>query len=366
MALQPFRLLWLDLIRVVAAQLIVLHHLAFYGPIAERIGREMPGLIDWLSDYARVAVQVFLVISGFLAARALHRYRALDALGVWSAIVRRYVRLFIPFVFALLIASLASIPARLWIGEGDWISAKPDALSILAHLTGLFDYLAIEALTVGAWYVTIDFQLHLLLLLSLWGCQRLARTEEGARRLWWAFVLGLAIESFFILSRNSQWDVTPFYFFGSFALGLAAERLSRRQEEVCPFERAVALVILGAASLSCAIDPAVRPAVALASAVLIAALARGLGASLQLQLERLPGGERMSRVLALSGRSAYSLFLIHFPLAILLNAIFGYLFGDSLHAAAVLAVLAWLGAMPFAWWMYRWVERPVIERAGPA
>lgn len=366
MVSQPARMLWLDLIRVIAAQLIVLHHLAFYGPIAERIGRDMPGLIEWLSDYARVSVQVFLVISGFLAARALHRYRALDAGGVWSAIVRRYVRLFIPFFFALLVASLASIPARLWIGEGDWISAKPDALSIFAHVTGLFDYLAIEALTVGAWYVTIDFQLHLLLLLSLWGGQRLTRTEAGAWRLWWAFVLGLALVSFFGLSRNSQWDVTPFYFFGSFALGLAAERLSRLKSDVSAFERGVALAILGAASLSFATDPAVRPAVALVSAVVIAALARGLGAPLQPFMEGLPGGAKMSRVLAASGRSAYSLFLIHFPLAILLNAIFGYLFGDSLHAAAVLAVLAWLGATPFAWWMYRWVERPVVERVGPA
>ena len=30
-----------------------------------------PGVIDWLADYARIAVQIFLVLGGYLAAASL-------------------------------------------------------------------------------------------------------------------------------------------------------------------------------------------------------------------------------------------------------------------------------------------------------
>ena len=67
----PSRLALIDALKAVASQFIVLHHLAFYGPMSDFTHQLWPGLITWLSQDARMAVQVFLVISGFLSARAL-------------------------------------------------------------------------------------------------------------------------------------------------------------------------------------------------------------------------------------------------------------------------------------------------------
>ncbi|HWU85444.1 MAG TPA: hypothetical protein VN028_08910, partial [Rhodocyclaceae bacterium] len=50
-----------DLLKAVAAQLIVFHHLSAYGPVAAVLGRTFPTLSHWLYDYARMAVQVFVV-----------------------------------------------------------------------------------------------------------------------------------------------------------------------------------------------------------------------------------------------------------------------------------------------------------------
>ena len=61
----------INLMKAGAAQLIVLHHLAFYGPMSDHVRPMWPSLIEWLSDTARIAVQVFLVIGGFLAAKSL-------------------------------------------------------------------------------------------------------------------------------------------------------------------------------------------------------------------------------------------------------------------------------------------------------
>ena len=54
------RLPLIDLLKVIGSQLIVLHHLAFYGPMADYAAPLMPALMGWLSDHARVVVQVFL------------------------------------------------------------------------------------------------------------------------------------------------------------------------------------------------------------------------------------------------------------------------------------------------------------------
>ena len=60
-----------DALKAIASQLIVLHHLSAYGPLSLTMREAFPGTMGWLFEYGRMAVQVFLVIGGFLAARAL-------------------------------------------------------------------------------------------------------------------------------------------------------------------------------------------------------------------------------------------------------------------------------------------------------
>jgi hypothetical protein len=67
------RLAFVDALKALACQLIVLHHLAFYGPMSDHAYSLAPALISWLSQDARMAVQAFLVIGGFLAVRAIAR-----------------------------------------------------------------------------------------------------------------------------------------------------------------------------------------------------------------------------------------------------------------------------------------------------
>ncbi|MDX9945178.1 MAG: acyltransferase, partial [Azonexus sp.] len=61
----------IDALRALASQLVLVHHLAFYGPLATALAVEFSDLSQWLIDYARMAVQIFLVVGGFLAARSL-------------------------------------------------------------------------------------------------------------------------------------------------------------------------------------------------------------------------------------------------------------------------------------------------------
>ena len=50
------RFAFIDLLRIIAAQVIVLHHLAFYGPLSDHAYPLAASPIDWLYQYGRLAV----------------------------------------------------------------------------------------------------------------------------------------------------------------------------------------------------------------------------------------------------------------------------------------------------------------------
>ena len=61
----------LDAVKGVACVLIVGHHLARYGPMADSASALAPSFFGWLAQHGRLAVQIFLVLAGFLAASSL-------------------------------------------------------------------------------------------------------------------------------------------------------------------------------------------------------------------------------------------------------------------------------------------------------
>ena len=51
------RLAFIDALKAIASHFIVLHHLAFYGPMSDVANQLAPTLFSWLSQDARIAVQ---------------------------------------------------------------------------------------------------------------------------------------------------------------------------------------------------------------------------------------------------------------------------------------------------------------------
>ena len=108
------RLHGIDTLKGIACALIVWHHLAFYGPMSDVVHAVVPGLTGWLYDYGRMAVQVFLVVSGFLAANSL----APEGSAVFSQagrlMLHRYRRLVPPYLVALALCVLVAALVRPW------------------------------------------------------------------------------------------------------------------------------------------------------------------------------------------------------------------------------------------------------------
>ncbi|KDR91321.1 acyltransferase family protein, partial [Agrobacterium tumefaciens] len=104
----------IDCTKGLACAAIVWHHLAFYGPMSDVAHPVMPDLLDWLYEYARMAVQIFLVIGGFLAAASLAPTGLARFDSPWSKIGKRFVRLVVPYAVALVVTIVVSAAIRPW------------------------------------------------------------------------------------------------------------------------------------------------------------------------------------------------------------------------------------------------------------
>lgn len=355
----PSRNALIDSVKGLACATIVAHHLAFYGPMSDSAHDLLPSLIDGLSAYGRMAVQVFLVLGGYLAAASLAPDGVLRGGPAAQHIGRRFVRLIVPYAVALLVAVLAAALVRPFM-EHPSVPGEPDLHQLLANALLLQDIVGEEALSAGVWYVAIDFQLFALAL-ALVGLPTMLQRSTGAapaslpaRWLPVALVLGLAVASLVLFNRNAGLDDTAFYFFGTYGLGMLVFWIGRATR-FSTWQSAVALLaLLGAGAL--AIDWRSRIATALVTALLLAIAQRRHWLSpahwplLAVPLQRL-------------GRMSYSLFLIHFPVLLAMNAAVANAgpHGAWFDAAGLVATFAL--SVAAAALLYRWVEaRPASWR----
>jgi peptidoglycan/LPS O-acetylase OafA/YrhL len=340
----------INLLKAGAAQLIVLHHLAFYGPMADHARSLAPDLFDWLAGDARIAVQIFLVIGGFLAAKSLAPHGLARLGNPLSAMWRRYTKLAPPFVIATLLAAGASLIASAWMTH-DSISDAPSVSQLAAHVLLLHSVLGYESLSAGAWYVAIDFQLYAGAALLLWLCGRLS---GGLDRPWLVPVVMtvVVVSSLFYFNRDADWDVWAPYFFGSYGLGMLAWWAGDPARK----PRAVVLLFLMMAVPTLAalmLDFRSRIAVALSVACVLMLLGRVRVCS--------TAGWAVANWL---GKNSYSIFLVHFPVCLVLNAVFTRFVPVQVELQAVGVLVAWAVCLAAGAAFFRWVENPLGQIVG--
>lgn len=325
----------LDGIKGLTAIVIVLHHATSYGPVSRAWDTLAPTLTSVLYDYGRMAVQVFLVIAGFLATQNLTRTTGqLSGLQAWHLVQRRYVRLAWPFAVALLLAMALAAISRPHLPDQDWLPQQAHWGQWLAHVGMVHSLMGIESLSAGAWYVSIDFQLFVVLTL----------VHTAVRPPWVpALVVTLTLASLWWFNLHSAWDNWAWYFMGAYGLGACA---AYSRQSTSPMVWRTGIVI--AVCVGMAIDMRWRVGLAGVTAWVLASAA--LNPSAPPYLKTFAGW---------LGQRSFAVFLVHFPVLMGLNAVW-----QSVSPSAHL-VWAWLAALLLVSWlaaemMWRWVEQ-----AGP-
>lgn len=327
------RSLTVDVLKVVAAQFIVWHHFSAYGPMADTMTLMWPNLVNWLYEDARLAVQVFLVIGGYLAGQSVMSQSMTQPL---TLIAKRYLRLAPFYVLALSLISVAVMMSH-HIIHSDWLPATPSLLQFVAHAMLVHDVFGFEALSSGAWYVAIDFQLYALLIL-------LCHTLHNRNFL--RLSMGVAI-----LSSVSMWqfnrikalDVWAIYFFASYGLGVLAAWAKRSQQDVAVFCFTAAMGV-GALWL----EYRSRLALALVVAVWLVIKPQGM-------VRWTP----IKRVIHRLSNSAYVLFLTHFGVIVLFSDMWTKSHFYDPYTAFALTVFAWLCCVGLGLFLHEKAEVPI-------
>lgn len=300
-----------------------------------------PALISWHYDYARMAVQVFLVLGGFLTARALAPDMEFEtpSRDIPRLLWRRYLRLARPYLVALAAAIAAAAFARALIHYRSTPTA-PTLPQIAAHVLLLQDIVGQEALSAGVWYVAIDFQLYALFLLILWLTRAAARRGRASASVLAAIICAaLAVASLLWINRQSGLDILAPYFFGAYGLGIVAHWISSQPRKTSSL---AALALLVAAALT--VEWRTRILVAGVTALLLAATG---GAA----------GPRWSWVSFLS-RISYSVFVIHYAVILAVSAVVYKSWPASHTANAAGMAAAWLLSLGAGALLHRFTESP--------
>lgn len=339
---------FIDVAKGLACVMIVWHHLAFYGPMSDIAQPLAPQLVAWLYDHGRMAVQVFLVLGGYLATASLAPQGVARFDRAGAAVAKRFVRLVVPYAVALLFTVLVSAAVRPWLAHPS-VPDEPTLAQLLANALLLQDIVGEDALSAGAWYVAIDFQLFVLSV-WVWASMRAlpgAWAQRHGAALAQAVVVAGVAGSLWAFNRMAGLDMWAVYFFGAYGLGMMAYWAVHSAR---PWGWVAAIALLGGVAL--AVDFRGRIAVALVTALCLVAALRS---------QRLRGGSGLAPLapLARLGQMSYSVFLVHFAVCLLVNAVVSHLWPTSPWPNALGMLLAFGLSLAAGRLLYLRVERHV-------
>lgn len=339
------RLLFLDFLRAFASLMILWHHFALYPPLSTGAHSVLGPVIEWFRDYSRVT-QVFFVIGGYVMARALSA-RSWDISSVGVFVMKRYCRLGLPYLAAIALAIMACAYGRGWLPE-PVVGSAPTFPQVVAHVFFVQEFFRYEHFSAGLWFVCINFQLGLTYVASLFLRDSLARGLSVRRESPWIdmpILIGwvLSAASLFYFNLASGWDHWAWYFFSYFFTGVLVQRAERSRGDQWMFYFYLLLIVT-----AMVYDLRWR-------------LASVLAVGLVLHLAGKSGLDRRwpkSRVIARLGKASYSLFLIHFPVLVLVAAVWVRLGWSSPMASVMGLLVAFAGSIAGSMVFYQWVEVP--------
>ncbi|QWD74582.1 acyltransferase [Polynucleobacter sp. TSB-Sco08W16] len=349
--------LLVDFLKTFASLTIILHHFSSYGQIAQDVRQLLPGIMTWLFEYGRYAVQIFLVMGGYLAAQSLTRTSDLKNLrNVLKTIFNRYLRLFAPYVVALLITIACAWVARFWV-QDEFVGESETLSQFLAHLFFLQGILGLDSISAGVWYVAIDWQLYAILAIML-------GLFPGYRSVVW-MLLVLCVASLLYFNRHGDYENYFIYFMGAYGLGVLAQLCKNFPDKTVNRFAQIWIVVIGLVIVVSSFHEFWLRNI-LAYVVAIALIFWGDWAYKdQKQAHKRPQHQsqthKLVNVILWGSRRSYCAFLIHFSFILLANTLY-IAWGMNQRHDGVMALALMMIAIAASWmtatYLYRWVEVP--------
>jgi len=314
------------------------------GPTSEFLLRQ---ILVLLRSCCEAGVPIFFVVSGF----CIHMSYEQQGRNWGSFFVRRFFRIYPPYVFAVLLFALIYPLTRFDLIRG-WRQLAWHLLLVHNLKSG-----ASEGINPSFWTIGVEVQLYLLypVLLALvprLGWRRilsgLALLELGLR------AAGIVSPGLFAACWFSG---SPFFFWFSWSLGaaLADAHLHGRPLPLIKFSPALWSVLAVGSYYVQPLEPLVFPSFAVLTTIIFGRILTGA-------VPRIHIPQFCRDHLRLTGICSYSIYLLHQPLMAAIPEVLHYGFSGTINPLLVYlaCVLSWLAILPLGWLWYRLGEVPSI------
>ena len=291
-------------------------------------------------------------MAGYLAAQSLARFAntKFSSRNLLRAIINRYLRLFAPYMAALIFTIVCAWLARFWVND-EFVGEQETLGQFIAYLFFLQDILGLDSISAGAWYVAIDWQLYSVLAILL-------ISFSSYQVLIW-FISVVAVSSLLYFNRFAEYDAFFIYFIDSYGLGVLAYLAKNFADNKIQGLAKVALIVIGVIiAISTLQEVWLRNFLAWFVALLLFVL--GNTSYPKVSATSVLKVKLLSAIAWASPRS-FCAFLIHFAFILLANTVYIAL---GLHAyESGLLAISWMVVVLVctgiaANYLYRWVEVP--------
>jgi len=329
----------IDFLKTFAVQIIIFHHLSNYGPIPLKVHELFPAVIDAIGEYGHYAVQIFLVIGGYLSVKNLPQ--TIEKQGLFKTVFNRYLRLVPTYMVAILFTIACATLARA-VHYEEYIGEPETLFQILAHLFFLQNLLGFDSISVGVWYVAIDWQLYIFISCLLFFL-------KSYRNI--LVILSLVmVTSLMFFSQDAMFENYFFYFAGAYGLGIIAFLAEDSSHPETKVPARILLILFSILILSNTFfEIHIKNILEIIIAMMLAWKGKYLYRSETFQWTKL--------CIWFSQRS-YCAFLIHFSLLLLGNTMFYFYHVESPEIAFVMMMIIWVLSWVFAHLLYVFVEFP--------
>ena len=222
------------------------------------------------------------------------------------------------------------------------VNQLPSLTQVLAHFTLTHDIFGLPAISAGVWYVAIDLQLFLMTMGLVYGARWVsARFGFSPAPLVVYSMFALTLLSLFWWNRNPTLDEWGWYFIGSYGLGFLAQWASKAQRRLWG-SAVIALCLLGCLVIEW------RERFLLTGLVALILVNHAQASMLFQRLASKP-------VQWLSDIS-YSVFLIHYGVAVLASAVVIELDLQGVTSNGLAFLLTWVAGSAAGWLLHWGVE----------
>jgi len=215
------RYVLVDALRGVAATWVIFVH-AWAGHHVDAIRGILPGWLNDLASNGRIPVTIFFVLSGFVIAYSVSRYKV-DARFVGRFALRRSIRLDPPYWASIALTVGMALLSRYMVAGKVYEPPTPSAL--LLHMAYLQEIVGVPEINPAFWTLCLEIQFYLAFCLLLAISQRLRRDESDRRSLHAIFLPCMILSAAYPLGLVPEAYSLPGWFPASwhrFLIGVAA------------------------------------------------------------------------------------------------------------------------------------------------